>query len=474
MAMTADQVEEAIRRIDQRNDALTKQTEDQINAKLAAVPETVKNAIERARVKEILPQRPNMGGGGSEVLKEGMWRGGYSAADPEEASRLRDGYRMDNWPSVWGSSPQEKRIRLMRQLGRYSPASRAYADGKPEEDFRGMGDFIRDVYQAKPGNQFRGVSPRLKASFAEGSGDTGGFLLREDYRAELMALEIEGSEFQPRATAIPMTTMRISVPTIRDTTHVGSVFGGLTGFWEPEAGQLSESEPVFGQAQLEAHKLTLYTVASNEIVADGAIGLEAIIRQRFPQASTWLKETAFWNGDGGGMPEGLLNCAALIAQAKETNQVASTILTENIVNMYSHMLPNSHKNAVWFCHPNVLPQLFTMSLSVGTGGGPIFVQFGGMQQGFPMSIFGRPLIPTEHLAGLGSQGDIVYADLSYYLIGTRQDLAMDASPHVKFVNDQTVWRFIERLDGRPWIDSDLTLEHGSFHVSPFVTLAARS
>ena len=48
---------------------------------------------------------------------------------------------------------------------------------------------------------------------------------------------------------------------------------------------------------------------------------------------------------------------------------------------------------------------------------------------------------------------------------------MEASPHVKFVNDQTVFRGIQRLDGQPWLDSALTLSDGTTTVSPFITVA---
>jgi len=46
--------------------------------------------------------------------------------------------------------------------------------------------------------------------------------------------------------------------------------------------------------------------------------------------------------------------------------------------------------------------------------------------------------------------------------------------HVRFNTDETDWRFIQRLDGRPWIDSALTPRNGSNTVSPFVNLATRS
>lgn len=345
-------------------------------------------------------------------------------------------------------------------------ARKAY--GSETGDYANVREYLIDLNNVR---HQKGVSARLaKAAFAEGSGAAGGFLVPPEFSATLRALALEAAQIRPRATVLPMSSMELRMPYVRDTSHATNVFGGVQAYWAPEAGTLTESEATFAEILLRAHKLTGYTVASNEILADGAIGLEAFIGQRFPQAIKWFEEKAFWTGTGTGEPQGILNAAALIAVARTQ---ANHIVFEDLVNMDSQILPASADSVVWFAHPKCKQDLYTMALSVGTGGSAIFLNAfnGGATVGPPASIFGRPLVFSEHLSTLGTKGDIVAADLSYYLIGDRQDLAMEASTHVKFTSDQTVWRFIERLDGHPWIDSALTLQDGAFTVSPFVTLA---
>jgi HK97 family phage major capsid protein len=75
---------------------------------------------------------------------------------------------------------------------------------------------------------------------------------------------------------------------------------------------------------------------------------------------------------------------------------------------------------------------------------------------------------------LGTVGDIMLVDLSYYLIGDRQALTTSASPHVRFTTQETVYMFSERLDGRMWIDAPLTPRTGSNTVSPAIALATRA
>jgi HK97 family phage major capsid protein len=117
-----------------------------------------------------------------------------------------------------------------------------------------------------------------------------------------------------------------------------------------------------------------------------------------------------------------------------------------------------------------------MALSVGTGGGPVWIG-GWAQPGSqmpPMTILGRPVIFTEKTPALGTSGDINFVDLSYYLIGDRQQVRVDSSEHFLFQNNQVAYRIIERVDGRPWLQSALTPHNGSSAtLSPFVQIANR-
>ena len=339
------------------------------------------------------------------------------------------------------------------------------------DGFESMGDFFTATWQKNILQT--GVDPRLKA-LNESSGDQGGFLVPEAFRAELLALALEASVVRQRATVIPMGGLTVRMPTIRDTSHASTVYGGISGQWIAEAGSISgtTNEPTFSQVALTAKKLTGYTRVSNELMADSAIALEAALRTMFGEGIAYFEDDAFIAGSGAGQPVGVLNAGALVSVAKETGQAASTVVWENIVKMFSRMHPASLGRAVWYCNPDVLPQLAAMSLTVGTGGAPVWVANGA--NGLPPTFLGRPLIYTEKAETLGTAGDIVFADFSKYLIGDRQSLEVSSSIHERFTNDQTTWRFIHRVDGRPWVDSALTPRNGSNTLSPFVALAARA
>jgi len=139
--------------------------------------------------------------------------------------------------------------------------------------------------------------------------------------------------------------------------------------------------------------------------------------------------------------------------------------------MYSRMLPSSLGKAVWVVSPNTFPQLATMALSVGTGGSAVWLNNG--VEGPPASILGRPVIISEKIAALGGVGDINFVDFSQYLVGDRMSMDAKVSTDFRFGNDMTAYRFIERVDGRPWLQSAITPSNGGPTLSPYVTLAAR-
>jgi len=342
------------------------------------------------------------------------------------------------------------------------------AAGAPlDGTFQSFGDYAKAISATDKGS----IDGRLKV-LGEGIGDQGGFLVPEQFRAQLLSVALEDSVVRPRAFVMPMTSSVMRLPSVRDATHASTVHGGIRGYWTSESASYTASEPTFSSIQLLAKKLTGYTTASEELLQDSAISLEALLVRMFSEGIAYFEDDAFINGVGSGQPVGIINADALITVAKETGQGAATIQYENIVKMWSRLSPRSKSNAVWLTHPDTFPQLATMSLPVGTGGSPMWIA--NAAGGAPTSLFGRPVIESEKCQTLGTAGDIYLVDLSYFVIADRQALTMASSSHVRFQNGEVAWKLTSRLDGRPWIDTALTPRNGSNTVSPFVNLATRS
>jgi HK97 family phage major capsid protein len=254
------------------------------------------------------------------------------------------------------------------------------------------------------------------------------------------------------------------------------VFGGVTFSWVEEAAAISESQATFDSIQLVAKKLGGYFSVPNELLND-APAFSGFFDSQVPKALAFKEDQAFMTETGTGAPQGFINCPASVQVAAESGQASGTILWENVVKMFARMLPNSVGNAVWIVSPDCFPQLATMALSVGTGGGPVWIGGYGNSGGMsapPATILGRPVIVSEKASALGTTGDISFVDLSYYVIGDRQGVEVAASDQFLFSQDKTAFRIIERVDGRPWLQSALTPANGSSNtLTAFVQLASR-
>ena len=304
----------------------------------------------------------------------------------------------------------------------------------------------------------------------------GGFLIPEELRSEILQVALETAIVRPRATVIPMSSLRVPIPMIDDTSHASSVLGGVVAYWTEEAATLTESSASFGRVVLDAKKLTAYAEVPNELLMD-APPFAGFFDGTFPKAISWFEDVAFLTGDGVGEPQGYINSPVSVQVAAESGQPSGTIVWENLVKMYSRMLPTSLGRAVWIASIDTFPQLATMALSVGTGGGPVWIgNMAGGQGGMdapPVTILGRPLYFTEKTGPLGTTGDISFVDLSYYLIGDRMEMVTNSSEHYRFGSDKTSYRVIERVDGRPWLQSSITPKNGGPSLSPVVQLASR-
>jgi len=366
-----------------------------------------------------------------------------------------------------------------------SPGAAFEAAYRDEDRFSSIGEYCQAIREENRSSSLPGRKALLQKlenvrafqnSFGSEDPGAGGFLIPEIMRSELLQLALEDSIVRSRATVIPMTTLRVPIPTVDDTSHVSSLFGGVQFYWTEEAASLTESQAKFGRVVLDAKKLTGFFKVPNELLAD-APAFSGWFDTRIPAGLAWSEDVAFMTETGAGTPQGFINSPASVQVTAESGQSAGTIVWENIVKMYARMLPTSLKNAVWIAAIDTFPQLATMALSVGTGGGPVWIGGYGNSGGMdtpPMTILGRPVIFTEKVPQLGTTGDIGFYDLSYYLIGDRQQVEVAASDQAFFQNDQTAYRIIERVDGRPWLQSPLTPHNGSSNtLSAFVQLASR-
>jgi HK97 family phage major capsid protein len=265
----------------------------------------------------------------------------------------------------------------------------------------------------------------------------------------------------------------IKINGVDETSRASTRSGGILGYWAGEATEKTKSKPKFREIDLTLKKLVGLCYATDELLQD-ASALESFIRSAFVAEFGFLLDDAIINGTGAGQPLGILNAGCLVQVDKETGQKADTVVFENVIKMWSRLFPASQSNSIWLINNNVYPQLFQMSMAVGTGGVPVYMPAGGINNAPYGTLFGRPVIAIEQCPTVGDLGDIILADMNGYVLAEKGGISSDMSVHVRFEFDESVFRFVLRVDGQPVRASALTPYKGSSTLSHFVGLQVRA
>lgn len=312
---------------------------------------------------------------------------------------------------------------------------------------------------------------------SEGVPSDGGFLVQEDFSAELLADTFKTAKLAPlcRRIQISGNANSMKINGVDETSRVaGSRWGGVRGYWKSEAAAATKSKPSFREINLSLNKLMALAYTTDELLLDAA-AMGGVIRQAFVSEFGFLMDDAIINGTGTGQPLGILNAGCLISQAKTSGQAADTITYANIVNMFSRQFADSRPNAVWLINQDCEPQLYQMTLAISTAGGQaVYLPPGGASAHPYSTLMGRPVIPIEQCATLGDLGDILLCDFSGYILAEKGGIKSDMSIHVAFTTDESCFRFTLRLDGQPVRASALTPYKGSNTLGHFVALAERA
>lgn len=338
--------------------------------------------------------------------------------------------------------------------------------------FADFGEFVTSLIRA--GKPQGAVDPRLHQRTATGAGTEvgadGGFLIPPGFSAQIVQRANLLGDVWARVTKIPVQGNTMSINGVDETSRAnGSRFGGISVTRVGEGDTTAGSRPRFHKVDLKLKKLLGLYYVTEEQVEDGPAAAEIAMRG-FSEELVFATEDEVFNGNGAAQMLGILNSGAVVSVAKETSQVAATVVAANITRMLSRLDPRSRKTAAWFYDPSVEQQLPLMVI----GDQPMYIPQGGLRGALEFGILcGLPAFPVEYLAVLGTVGDIVLADMSQY-VAIEKGPRTAQSMHARFVFDEQVIKFTTRNDGAPLWKSPLTPKNGGATRSPFVSLATRA
>jgi len=347
---------------------------------------------------------------------------------------------------------------------------------RDKDKFNSLGEQLCAIISAgRPGGS---IDPRLYNA-ASGLNETvpsdGGFLIQTDFASRLYEDLFDNGLIAGQCEKIPISanSNSIVINGFDETSRASSIAGGIIVYHAAEAEEKTATKPKFRRVELILKKTIGACYLTDELMMD-APAMETRVSSAFRSAFDFQVQDDIINGTGAGMALGILNSGCLVSVGAEAGQAADTILAENIVNMYARRFASQTGNYAWYYNQDVEPQLFTMSLSVGTGGIPVYMPPGGLSGKPYAQIMGLPAYAIEQCPTLGDAGDIILANFKDgYIMAQKGGLKQDMSIHVRFMYDEQVLRWVLRMDGQTWRASPLTPYKGSNTQSHYVVMEAR-
>lgn len=303
----------------------------------------------------------------------------------------------------------------------------------------------------------------------------GGFLVAPEFQGAIVKRMYEVGQILKRCKEVPISSSSLKFPQFDESSRAnGSRFGGIQVYPVNEADTAIKSKPKFLVSEVIAHKFIGLLDATDELDRDAnAFGVMAT--DAYALEMTFALENFIINGTGAGEPLGLMNSGALVTIPKQAGQASATVVKQNVDQMLAAFWARSYNSdgSVWLYNQGLLPQLSSLATLVGTGGSESKLWQWATDADDYDRLAGFPAIMTEYCPAPGTQGDLILADFSRYVVAMRELMRGEVSIHVLFLTDENCYRFVMRVGGQPIDPRPVTPLNGTQVTSPFVTLQAR-
>jgi HK97 family phage major capsid protein/HK97 family phage prohead protease len=338
-------------------------------------------------------------------------------------------------------------------------------------DADALGDMLLSIKRATRGDA-KAVSYLERTygavkAMTEGTGQTGGYFVQQQEIVNRLTAMPEKERWlaniRREQVATPTGKWTDWDVTFTPTAGVGQTAGAARAKTanRAEGGAYTETTPYLKQLEWQvSDALSGYVKVSRELRQDSASAIGEVVGSRIRRAVN--ARTAFFvlNGTGVGQPLGILNSGALVQQIHGT---ATTFVYTDALNMISKFEPLIGQG-MWVANRTNLPEIHVVAQTAGG-----YVTDMNREPG-TVPMYGFEVFTSEHLPVTDTANSIVLIDGGSYIIFEYGPFYLEYSEHADFLNGNDVWRFGQRIDGKPILDS--TIKEGNAgtatQVSPFV------
>lgn len=279
---------------------------------------------------------------------------------------------------------------------------------------------------------------RTKANLSEGTTTAGGFLVPEEFKAEVLRLAAQFGVIRQNCRMIPMAYDVIRIPA------AGSTDQSAT--WTNEAAAIKQTNPNFREVSLTINKLAAIPKVTNELLLDANVPVVAYLSELIGEAFAKAEDEQGFNGIGSPFV-GALNATGAPSKAIAAGTTLATLSYPDLINMTGEIYTNALGNAKFYFHRSVGARIRGL---ITTAGAPIFGATANEIAGYPIVL--TEILPSYSAVSGASTSWGVFGDLRKGIaIGERGSITMKISEEATvdsdnlFEKDMAALRMIERV-----------------------------
>ena len=286
-------------------------------------------------------------------------------------------------------------------------------------------------YKEDFGRHLRGKKP-IHNVLSESVDADGGYLVPEEFEKDIVRGIDETNIIRSIAKVITTANDR----------KIPIAVGHSVATWTAENAAYTESNPTFGQKQIDAFKLTDLVRVSIELLQDAAFDIEGYIIKEFSYAFGVAEEQAFCVGTGVNQPTGIFTADG--GEIGVTAGSATAVTIDDVINLVYSLKAPYRKNAKFLMNEATVSHI--RKLKDGNGN---YLWQPSVQAGQPDKILGYDVFTTPFAPTIaGGALAIAFGDFSNYWIGDRGGRTVQRLNELYATNGQVGYVATERVDGK--------------------------
>lgn len=327
----------------------------------------------------------------------------------------------------------ERAAQMDRELN--APAAQQLTS-HPEKDHMGKTGRASDEYKQSFWNMVRNRGSHLAVQNALqiGADSEGGYLCPDEYEHTLVQALEEENILRSLCTIIRTESGDRKIPVVAS--HG-------TASWVEEEGAIPESDDVFGQISIGAHKVATMIKVSDELLQDSVFDVAGYIAAEFARRIGSAEEEAFITGDGSAKPMGLLHASGG-AGVGVTAAGAAAITADELIDLVHSVKSVYRKKAVFLLNDGTIKAI--RKLKDGSGQ---YLWQPGLKEGQPDMLLNHRLMTSAYMPELAAGKKVaLFGDFKSYWIADRQGRSFQRLNELYAATGQVGFRATQRVDGR--------------------------